>query len=481
MPYDPSGNFSRLYNWQADRDNNIKILAARMDGEFDNYAEGMNQVMLRSGIVPMGGNLKLGGYAITGLGNGTAANPSLSFNGEGSTGLYWPSAGNLAVSVAGVQVYNFGSALNTSFRNLAIRGGGDILRLYDAAADTLDMYIKWYNNAGDTEKARFGLNADGDMLSSVPLNVTGDITGSADITATGDVTSGGVVKATKNGDFAATDTNSQALLLRQSPNGTSAINLAFVSNDGATVKGLISSSAAGSLTLTPTAGQNISLAANTSVTGTLGVTGLATLGSLSVSNLISDSGITTVSSSNTNNTTGALRILDAVGDPHNAWLQWTNRAGNVEYGYVGFSTDSKLTIHNNIGNVAIANTLEVDALRPTEPLPVAYGGTGATTAAGINAVIMPTADINDDIGQLQFVNGVKMQWTKGTVGANVVNYYQAFPVPFTTWCIPQVSGGPANAGVGDSVNLTSYTNAGVYVTNSYDGGPLNFTVFAIGV
>lgn len=42
MPIDPSGHFTRLYNFQQDRDDDIRILASRMDGEFDNVAEALN-------------------------------------------------------------------------------------------------------------------------------------------------------------------------------------------------------------------------------------------------------------------------------------------------------------------------------------------------------------------------------------------------------------------------------------------------------
>ncbi len=109
MPYDGSGNFSRLYNWQADAANSIKILAARMDGEFDNYATGMNSVLLRSGIVPLSGDLRLGGNNIIQLGSGLAGAPSLSFQNDATTGIYSNTVGEVSIAGAGVQILRVNS------------------------------------------------------------------------------------------------------------------------------------------------------------------------------------------------------------------------------------------------------------------------------------------------------------------------------------------------------------------------------------
>ncbi len=88
MPFDGSGNFSRLYNWQSDRDNGIHILASRMDGEFDNFAAGMNVVFFRNGLVPMSGNLNMGQNYITGLGAGSVGALPLRFADDPNSGLF---------------------------------------------------------------------------------------------------------------------------------------------------------------------------------------------------------------------------------------------------------------------------------------------------------------------------------------------------------------------------------------------------------
>lgn len=102
MPFDGSGNFSRLYNWQSDRDNGIRVLASRMDGEFDNFASGMNQVFFRNGLVPMSGNLNMGQNYITGLASGNVNTPSMRFADDPSSGMFLNGFNRPALVVAGV-------------------------------------------------------------------------------------------------------------------------------------------------------------------------------------------------------------------------------------------------------------------------------------------------------------------------------------------------------------------------------------------
>lgn len=103
MPYDGFGNFTRSYNWTADKVALIKIQAARMDGEFDNYATALNQVLLRSGVAAMTGDFKAGGNKFTGIGLGTAGAPSLSVNGDTTTGLFFPTTATVALAGGGVE------------------------------------------------------------------------------------------------------------------------------------------------------------------------------------------------------------------------------------------------------------------------------------------------------------------------------------------------------------------------------------------
>lgn len=77
MPYDSQGNFTRVMNWQDDAANGVAIVASRHDDEDDNFAQGFNEVVCRDGRAPMTGALKMGGFKITGMANGTTANDAV--------------------------------------------------------------------------------------------------------------------------------------------------------------------------------------------------------------------------------------------------------------------------------------------------------------------------------------------------------------------------------------------------------------------
>lgn len=125
MPYDGFGNFTRSYNFTADKLAAIKIQSVRVDGEFDNYAAAMNQVLLRSGIAPMTGALKMGGNAVTGVAVGSAGTPSISFAGDVTSGIFLPSAGVLAFAVGGVErgrFNNLGLCITAGFLGINTTG-----------------------------------------------------------------------------------------------------------------------------------------------------------------------------------------------------------------------------------------------------------------------------------------------------------------------------------------------------------------------
>ena len=104
MPFDGSGNFSRVHDWTDDRDNGIKIQASRMDAEFDDMASAFNQVFFRNGLVAMSGALDMGDNDLDNIKSGTAAAPSINFNDDTNTGLFLEGAGSLGFSVNGDEV-----------------------------------------------------------------------------------------------------------------------------------------------------------------------------------------------------------------------------------------------------------------------------------------------------------------------------------------------------------------------------------------
>lgn len=103
MAFDGSGTFSRLYNWVADRDAAIKILAARLDGEDDGFATGLGQTLLRDGRAAMTGTLAMGANKITGLASGAVGAPAIAFNSAATTGFYYTGT-SAAIAVGGAKV-----------------------------------------------------------------------------------------------------------------------------------------------------------------------------------------------------------------------------------------------------------------------------------------------------------------------------------------------------------------------------------------
>lgn len=99
MPFDAGGNFTRVHNWQEDRDNGIRIMADRHDEEDDNLANGLNQTFLRTGVVPMTGNLQMNGHRVIDVASGTLLQPGLTFELDNDTGYNQPGSGQLGVVI----------------------------------------------------------------------------------------------------------------------------------------------------------------------------------------------------------------------------------------------------------------------------------------------------------------------------------------------------------------------------------------------
>ena len=73
MPFDSEGNFTRVHNWEEDRQNDIDIVSDRHDEEDDNFANGFNDCMLRDGRATMTGDLDMGNFQVKKIANGTVS------------------------------------------------------------------------------------------------------------------------------------------------------------------------------------------------------------------------------------------------------------------------------------------------------------------------------------------------------------------------------------------------------------------------
>lgn len=209
MPFDGSGNFSRLYSWQSDRDNGIRILASRMDQEFDNIAGGMNVVFFRNGLVPMSGNLNLGQNSIIGMASGSVGALSQRFADDPNTGQFLDGYGKLALVGGGTKALTVANGA-TSILNRAdlasARITGDLNATSGATGPAAEVayvpglntaYLTGYNrttaayvplavagqyfsvNTNGSERARFtdtAANIYQNMGIAGTLNATGAIT-----------------------------------------------------------------------------------------------------------------------------------------------------------------------------------------------------------------------------------------------------------------------------------------------------------------
>lgn len=101
MPWDGNGNFNRDYNWVTDKANAVPVTASRMDGEFDNFKQGLENCLTRDGQNAMAAPLRLGGQRITELASGSASSPAIYFNGDMDTGLYRPDADQIGWAAGG--------------------------------------------------------------------------------------------------------------------------------------------------------------------------------------------------------------------------------------------------------------------------------------------------------------------------------------------------------------------------------------------
>lgn len=78
MAFDAGGVFTRLYSWETDRDNGVKVNATRMDAEFDGVAAALSLCFLRDGRAPATDDFDLGGFKIQNLADAGANGDAVS-------------------------------------------------------------------------------------------------------------------------------------------------------------------------------------------------------------------------------------------------------------------------------------------------------------------------------------------------------------------------------------------------------------------
>lgn len=77
MPFNGSGTFTPVYNWQTDKANGIKIRADRMDGQDEDIADGLTNCITRDGQSPATADIPFAGFKPTNVASGSARNEFL--------------------------------------------------------------------------------------------------------------------------------------------------------------------------------------------------------------------------------------------------------------------------------------------------------------------------------------------------------------------------------------------------------------------
>ena len=137
MPFNGNGTFNRVYDWETDKINGVKIRADRMDTEMDGMAIGLSTCVTRDGQSPATANLPMGGFKHTGVSDGTSRNQYASVgqvqdgdNTWGGTSIGAANAFEIGLTpsissyTAGMKISFIAHQSNTSAATLEIDGLG---------------------------------------------------------------------------------------------------------------------------------------------------------------------------------------------------------------------------------------------------------------------------------------------------------------------------------------------------------------------
>jgi hypothetical protein len=78
MPFNGSGSFNLIYNWQTDAANGLNISSSRMQGQDADIASGLSLCMTKDGQQQAAANLPMGGFTLTNIANATAQKQPIS-------------------------------------------------------------------------------------------------------------------------------------------------------------------------------------------------------------------------------------------------------------------------------------------------------------------------------------------------------------------------------------------------------------------
>lgn len=117
IPYNGTGTFTVVYSFVTDAANGILVRADRMDTQFADVATALSNCVTRDGQSAPTANLPMGGFKLTGLGNGAAPTDAVNygqvFGSPAFTGT--PTAPTAAVGTNTDQIATMAALINQAF------------------------------------------------------------------------------------------------------------------------------------------------------------------------------------------------------------------------------------------------------------------------------------------------------------------------------------------------------------------------------
>lgn len=392
MPFNGSGVFNRLYSWVADRNNDIDILASRVDNEDNGFANGLTNCITKDGQSTPTADIGLGGFKIKNIANATLATDAVN-------------AGQIQ---GGLLTY------------YADTGAADVYVITPSPA--ISSYV-----AGQTWRVKI---TNANLTTTPTLNVNGLGTkviklsdGSGPVANT--IVAGGIYEVTYDG------TNMQII-----NTGT-----------GAT---------AGNFT-------TITASSNATIGGTLGVTGLSTLPTVT----ISGGTINNTSVGATTKSTGGFTSLNTTGLGGGASVVFADTANaggsNIQLSGNGGTTPNKF-IRAASGVLDFLSSAYSVIFSLSDA-----GGISAITSININAATGSTGTGNINITGNYLINGAALNVIPVGVATTLSGSNTVLTVDFTTYSEYMLEFVAASTAGSDDFKIEASSDAGgSYAASTYN-------------
>lgn len=195
MPYNGSGQFNRIYSWEADKAAGIDITASRMDADTNDItASGLSAVLTRDGQGHPTANLPMNNFHHTGALAATSAGQYLTYEQLVGAGTLALMGNSLALSgnatIGGSQTITGNETISGTLNVTGGVGFSAFLNVLGAASFSSTM-----NVVGGVGFSSF-LNLGGAAAFSSTLNVTGGVGLSSFLNVSGTTNLSGVLNCT---------------------------------------------------------------------------------------------------------------------------------------------------------------------------------------------------------------------------------------------------------------------------------------------